>query len=133
MTAPSTDDVPTTGDGSVREDVVEDDLREEVKELVYGVLEDVMPKAADDEDVKAKEGDELEETKDEVAGADEVEGGIRELESSLDVEEYDVAVYCALEVDESPTVEELAVADSAAAETAEAAEDRIELTSVKTE
>ncbi|OQU96836.1 hypothetical protein CLAIMM_02863 [Cladophialophora immunda] len=132
--APNTDDVPITGDDSVREDVVEDGPREEVvKDLVSGVLEDVTPTATDAEVVKAKEGDEAEEIDVEVNGADEVEGVPETPGPSLDVESYEVGVYGTLEVVEAPSGEEFPVAgiaDPAAADTAEAAEDRSELTSV---
>ncbi|OAL21226.1 hypothetical protein AYO22_08189 [Fonsecaea multimorphosa] len=131
--APTSDDVPMTGDDIVREDVAEDEPFEEVKGLVFGVLEGRSPKTADDVLVKAKEGDEVEEIRVEVTGADEVDSVFEKLESPLDVESIDVAVFCASAVDEVPSGEEFAVAevaDPAAAETAEAAEDSSELTSV---
>ncbi|OAP60626.1 hypothetical protein AYL99_05628 [Fonsecaea erecta] len=133
VAAPSTDDVPIIGADGVRADVAEDEPREEAKGPVFDVLEDVIAKAADDEVVKVTEEDEGEEVGVKMNDADEVNGVSEKLESSLDVESYGVAVSCTLVVGEAPAGEEFVVAeiaDPAATETAEAAEDRSELTSV---
>lgn len=128
VAAPSTDEVPAIDDDKLKEDEAwEDCVAEIVRELVCEVLvgvdcEELMDPNTAEEDDAAEEGseDEGEELVSlaEADDADEsVEDGVSEVLDASSVEEA-VAV---------------AEAEALAAEAAEAAEDKIELTWVKTE
>ncbi|OAG39908.1 hypothetical protein AYO21_05781 [Fonsecaea monophora] len=114
---------------------MDDELPEGVEDLAFGVLEGVDPKKIGEEVVEAEDGVEAEGFEVEMNGADvvEVEDESESPELSLDVASFELAVYCAMVLEEAASGDEVPAvetADPAAAETAEAAEDRSELTSV---
>ncbi|OAL25576.1 hypothetical protein AYO20_10417 [Fonsecaea nubica] len=117
---------------------MDDELPEGVEDLAFDVLEGVDPERIGEEVVEAADGVEAEGFEIEMNGEDvvEVEDVSESPELSLDIASFELAVYCAMVFEEAASGDEFAVvetADPAAAETAEAAEDRSELTSVYTE